>query len=926
MSTLRHSALLTDSFIPLKGTAQGNARAHAKATIALGLMGLAEGRPQAFGKVLRGLALKGRAQGNTRAQGKAIGRWKLRGTGQGVARAYALPNQLPRILVRREFNALLRISTHRYGVNEEYREAVWHEPLVIELPHPEEALQDDFGIAASSELEIAIADTALRAVLEAGTLDGAQAIVEVLTRSHYTTGAPQEEVITKGYTVAGYRYRSGEVTLSLADIEDVRLQATYPFRKFAASDWPELFIDHAGRPVPVAVGTAVKVPCTLIETNAGAGPFVYAVCEQGPSVLTIYRGGRIVSPTEYTAGTATAGGYTVLTVSFANEQLDFQGNHYALEADVAGSNNRNAVAELKRLLLAAGATVDPVSFTLAEAYGETAKMYVDFAHASERTYAALVRELALVARASLLRGATGEYSVIQDKAVSVIRSYDETAGDLIELTEYRSARPPQKLELSFRPNIARPGELEHTLSRSAGGYTGTERIELSMVRDAETADRAACYQALRRQHGARARASVHDARIRAGQAIAVKSGGIYSGSKTWIAERVRFGAAGDEVELRQYADAIHVYTPGTLPANATTGYSPDFSQTPPAAPGGLIITANVTSLNQDGTAQCALTVKATPPATNWTEIWFMAENQVTNEIYLGQGEAIGGGEYGTTLAGLRPNTLHNLFAWAVNGFGLKGEVTAPVPFTSQSWTSAPAAPTGVAVTQATGKVLRLKWNPVAGSNIDHFNVFRKVGAGNFSKVGEEAATVYVDNDVNYGTSYSYKLRTVDRAGNESDDSATVSRTPSVNVGTPDIVSNAISSVVGQNDNQAQVLTTSYQDLASVQITTEGGRVLVDWGTSYSLEIPADGSTTFAWLHLRLKRGSTVLVDETQAAYLQFTGGVGANSRSAGGTYSDTYFDTPSAGTHTYTIQGKKLTGSGPVFSYRRSLQVVELKR
>jgi hypothetical protein len=377
------------------------------------------------------------------------------------------------------------------------------------------------------------------------------------------------------------------------------------------------------------------------------------------------------------------------------------------------------------------------------------------------------------------------------------------------------------------------------------------------------------------------------------------------------------------VELRQYLDAIHVYTPGTLPANATTGYAPDSSQTPPDAPTGLSIMANVTTLNQDGTAQCALTVKATPPTINWAEIWFMAQNTVTNEIYLGQGADIGGGEYGTTLAGLRPNAAHNLFAWAVNGFGLKGAVTSPAPFTSQSWSSAPAAPTGVAVTQATGKVLRLKWNPVAGSNIGHFNVYRKVGSGNFDKVGEEAATVYVDNDVSYGTSYSYKLRTVDRAGNESADSATVSRTPSVNVDTGDIIVNAVSHVESASTTQSLTLNANYQQIASLTITTGGGAVVIDFGFIHALTLlPGDAAVG---LDVQLKRGSTVLVDNPFAA--TWSQPANDNVRTKNDTHSDTYIDNPSAGTHTYAVFARRMVSSGPgVVVLRRTIQALELKR
>jgi hypothetical protein len=38
------------------------------------------------------------------------------------------------------------------------------------------------------------------------------------------------------------------------------------------------------------------------------------------------------------------------------------------------------------------------------------------------------------------------------------------------------------------------------------------------------------------------------------------------------------------VKLREYDASIYVYTAGTLPADATNVYTPDFSYTPPLAP------------------------------------------------------------------------------------------------------------------------------------------------------------------------------------------------------------------------------------------------------------------------------------------------------------------------------------------------------
>ena len=252
------------------------------------------------------------------------------------------------------------------------------------------------------------------------------------------------------------------------------------------------------------------------------------------------------------------------------------------------------------------------------------------------------------------------------------------------------------------------------------------------------------------------------------------------------------------MDLQQYNTLVYDYTPQTFPADATTGYSPDYSATPPTTPTAVTVVSQGVTLNTDGVALSYALVKSTPPTVNWKEVWFQATNTVTNEIYQGIGASNGDGTYGTKLAGLRPNVAHTLVSWAVNAFNVKGVVSSAVNFTSAAWTSAPAAATGLTSIQGTGKQVQVKWTAASGTNIAGYDVYRKIGAGSYSVVATVTGTSYSDNNVSYGSAYTYKLVTRDNVGNSSSDSGTTAITPAVNVGTGDVVDDAITTGKRQN--------------------------------------------------------------------------------------------------------------------------------
>jgi len=101
----------------------------------------------------------------------------------------------------------------------------------------------------------------------------------------------------------------------------------------------------------------------------------------------------------------------------------------------------------------------------------------------------------------------------------------------------------------------------------------------------------------------------------------------------------------------------------------------------------------------------------------------------------------------------------------------------------------PAAPTGLTATPQIGAIL-LKWNANTEADLDHYEIYRDTSSPASTKIAEVHATSYLDEDVEYGVTYYYRIKAVDRVGNKSDFSAEVSASPR-QVETPDLEDQSI---------------------------------------------------------------------------------------------------------------------------------------
>lgn len=614
-------------------------------------------------------------------------------------------------------------------------------------------------------------------------------------------------------------------------------------------------------------------------------------------------------------------------LKFTVPQIDFNGTNYVIEADVLGVESRNASAEIQRLLTLAGATADATTFSAAIAASFAQLVDCDHGRIGQRRLDTILDDLLVVARGGLSRNAAGAYTIWQDKAGAATLTLDESAAQSVNVTRFECTAQPTSVALAYAPSSADAGQMQvNPLTRAVtGGILGAEQPrEIRYLRDATTADQLNCYRALRRWRNRTATAAIYQSVVNAGDIIALTSPRNWPGQKTFTAWSVRRVKSGNEVSLREYDAAVYAYTAAPLPPNAPTGYQPDYSFTPPAAPGAFAITATAARVDNDGTTTSYATVKALPPAVNWQQVWFAAIHNVTGEITLGAGASIAGGYYGCTLAQLRPGEVYKLQAWAVNSNSLQGAVQttfdataiggagAATTFTAAGQAAAPATVTSITATQQMGRTVQVTWPAVSGTNIAQYVVERQLGAGAFAQVYAGKATTFVDTGMSYSaTAYTYRVRAQDTYGNFSAayaTSASVTVTANITGGTSGNDIGATTVATGNRTNTTTI-TASY-NFTTATLTTFTNNT---WSITHSLgRKPVLGACTSGNVDIGCcpNAASTSTIQVTVFSFYKpgQTGGQGVYS-----TDSTTVNSTPSSHAHTLQFTDKPGTLSVDVW-------------
>ncbi len=107
-----------------------------------------------------------------------------------------------------------------------------------------------------------------------------------------------------------------------------------------------------------------------------------------------------------------------------------------------------------------------------------------------------------------------------------------------------------------------------------------------------------------------------------------------------------------------------------------------------------------------------------------------------------------------------PNGTYIIQAVAVAGFGSRSQ-GMPWSIAMYYQNLAPPAPTDLVANSYDGQVV-LTWTTAASGSVLKYEVYRSTNGVSYAKIGEAATTTsYPDNSVTNGTTYYYKVRTVD---------------------------------------------------------------------------------------------------------------------------------------------------------------------
>jgi hypothetical protein len=107
--------------------------------------------------------------------------------------------------------------------------------------------------------------------------------VRVLVRT--LSGATSSFTRSQWLTITGIAMDEGQLSLTLTDVEDERLDALYPSKTLTTADFPKLIDSSVGKPVAFPVGTALKLDARLLtrqvlwDGTARQPEWLFALCE-----------------------------------------------------------------------------------------------------------------------------------------------------------------------------------------------------------------------------------------------------------------------------------------------------------------------------------------------------------------------------------------------------------------------------------------------------------------------------------------------------------------------------------------------------------------------------------------------------------------------------------------------------------------------
>ena len=200
---------------------------------------------------------------------------------------------------------------------------------------------------------------------------------------------------------------------------------------------------------------------------------------------------------------------------------------------------------------------------------------------------------------------------------------------------------------------------------------------------------------------------------------------------------------------------------------------------PPAAPSGLTATT---------TSSSGIELSWVDNANNETNF------QIERKVGSGAFSEIGTVNANTTSytdSGLQPNTTYSYRVRAQNAAGNSGYTNTATATTDNT---PPSKPSALSASASSSSVIQLAWTDNSG-NETNFRIERKTGSSAFSEVGTVNAnsTSYTDSGLQPNTTYSYRVRAQNAAGNSGYTNAATATTNNTQPNAPSALSASASS-------------------------------------------------------------------------------------------------------------------------------------
>lgn len=572
------------------------------------------------------------------------------------------------------------------------------------------------------------------------------------------------------------------------DIQD--LQTLIPKRVVTAALFPKAHATAGlNRPITVAFGNVEKVELPFVNDDIVSNFYDYLVGEGTPTVTAIYRDTvgntiAVVPPAEYSINDAAFPGFRV--VRFTKRQVTFGGGLHRIFADLTGlQTERNFARAIQTILTnttwGLGLTADSALFTTAagdlDAIGS---LFCDGVLSEPRPALDVINQMLIVRGMMPFKTSAGAWALTVDKASTVIqarfghgpnqpwRNVSQFGG----FTKTPLGEAVKKLVLEYRRDLPTNAYLL-AVSRAVLDLGTERRIQHDFIRNSTTADKTVGYLGKRLfyaddrityEAGQEARA------LSPGHLLQYDSPSLSLSNRTLRVSRVRRRLSQVTLDVEGWDPTLYVYQAGTIPPEPGSGSDTDTSRSTPTAPSALSIASSGTEQSTEGTTVAFVVLQYTIPAETWAQTLVKYRRNGATNWQTAAVEGTTGAALQTKITGLIPGLSYDYMVERVNL--VDASLRSNVQLTAQvapGDTTAPTAPSAIAVRQGTGKSVEIDLTFTAPADWGTTELYRNTtnNSGTATLIETKKAKRFHDANVTLGTQYFYWAKVVDLTGNKS---------------------------------------------------------------------------------------------------------------------------------------------------------------